>query len=311
MTATVMVPLDGSPAAEAALPWAILLAKRSNSAIRLVGVHAAPAVLLDGETLVGSVIPDDSIRERETEYFANVQKRVSATGVTATAHLLDGSVIASLTEYARDLKPDWIVMLSHARGSLARFFLGETATEFVRKSPSPVLLVHPSDGSGDLAAAPEIRHVLVPLDGTELAEQMLAPATALAKSLDVDVELIMALAAVPDIQAIAARHEQGLPGPWDTSSAPKKAELYLEHHADRIRAGSIKVKCRVVQQGEAADVIVAEAKGLPGTVVALATHSRGGISKMVRGSVADDVVRRTTAPVLVYHPPTAKTAASR
>ena len=73
MNPVVMVPLDGSPAAEAALPLAIHLAKRANSAVRLVGAHAPPAVLLDGETLIGSVIPDDSIRERETEYFANVQ----------------------------------------------------------------------------------------------------------------------------------------------------------------------------------------------------------------------------------------------
>jgi len=311
MNPVVMVPLDGAPAAEAALPLAIDLAKRRKGAVRLVGVHAPPAVLLDGETLIGSVIPDDSIRERETAYFADVQARVSATGVNVAADLLDGSVIASLAEYARDLKPEWIVMLSHARGSLARFFLGETATEFVRKSPSPVLLVHPNDAHDDFAKAPTINRVLVPLDGSELAEQMLAPAAALAKTLDVEVELIMALAAVPDMQAIAARHEPGLPGPWDPSSAPKKAELYLEHRADKIRAGSIKVKCRVVPQGDAGHVIVAETKAHPGTVVALATHGRGGFSKMVSGSVADEVVRRTTSPVLVYHPATTKPAAGR
>ena len=311
MTPTVMVPLDGAPAAEAALPWAIFLAKRRNCAVRLVGVHAPPAVLLDGETLVGSVIPDDSIRERESQYFANVQSRVKEAGVDVAADLLDGSVIATLTEYASNLKPAWIVMLSHARGTLARFFLGETATEFVRKSPSPVLLVHPSETAIDLSQPPAINHVLVPLDGSEFAEQILEPATAFAKNCGVDIELIMALEAVPDMQAIAARHEPGMPGPWDPSSAPKKAELYLEHKADRIRAGSVKVKCRVVPHGDATNVIVAEAKAHPGTVVALATHGRGGISRMVWGSVSDEVVRQTTTPVLVYHPPSTKPAAGR
>src|SRR5580765_7783258 len=66
---TVMVPLDGSPAAEAALPWAIQLAKRCGGDVRLVGVHAPPAVVLDGETL-GTVIPDEPIRQKETDYFA-------------------------------------------------------------------------------------------------------------------------------------------------------------------------------------------------------------------------------------------------
>jgi nucleotide-binding universal stress UspA family protein len=173
------------------------------------------------------------------------------------------------------------------------------------------LLVHPNDATNDLATSPVINHVLVPLDGTELAEQMLGPATTLAKNLEVDLELVMALSGVPDMQSIAARHEQGMPGPWDPSSAPKKAELYLEHLADRIRAGSIKVRCKIIQNGDAADVIVTEANAQPGTVVALATHSRGGLSKIVRGSVADDVVRRTTTPVLVYHPLSTKPAAGR
>src|SRR4051812_20464728 len=116
MNPTIMVPLDGSPAAEAAIPWAVYLAKKTGSAVRLVGVHAPPAVLLDGETLVGSVVPDDSIRQRETDYFAGVQARIAADGVAVAADLLDGSVIASLAECGRRLKPSWVVMLSHARG---------------------------------------------------------------------------------------------------------------------------------------------------------------------------------------------------
>src|SRR5262245_26987196 len=105
---TVMVPLDGSPAAEASLPWAAYLAKRTNGTIHLVGIHAPPAVILDGETLIGSVVPDDSIRERETTYFANTRARLEAAGVKVTAELLDGSVIQALADYAKRLKPNWI-----------------------------------------------------------------------------------------------------------------------------------------------------------------------------------------------------------
>jgi nucleotide-binding universal stress UspA family protein len=301
-THIIMAPLDGSPAAEAALPWAVHLAKRTKGDIRLVGVHAPPAVLLDGETLIGSVVPDASIRQRETDYFSEVQTRLKATGVSVEADLLDGSVITSLADYARTLKPAWIVMLSHARGRLARFFLGETAAEFVRESPSPVLLVHPVEGAVDPVATPEVRHVLVPLDGSVLAERMLEPATDFAKAVNADLTLVMALAAVPDMEAIAARHEPGLPGAWDPAAAPTKAQLYLEHKADRIRAQSMKVHCRIVAQGSAADVVVADAKAHPGTVIALATHGRGGLAKLVWGSVADEVVRRTSSPVLVLRP---------
>ena len=142
MSPILMVPLDGSPSAEAALPWAVQLAKRLNGSLRLVGVHAPPAVLLDGETLVGTAVPDESVRRQETDYFANVQGVLKPTGLPVAADLLDGGVVSSLADYARNLKPAWIVMMSHGRGAVARFFLGETASEFVRRSPCPVRTVN-------------------------------------------------------------------------------------------------------------------------------------------------------------------------
>jgi len=278
MSAIIMAPLDGSPAAEAALPWAVHLAKRVNGSVRLVGVHAPPAVLLDGETLVGSVVPDESVRQQESDYFANVQALLKPTGVPVAADLLDGGVVSSLADYAKTLKPTWIVMMSHARGPLARFFLGETASEFVRRSTCPVLLVHPTGSPVNPNDSPDVRHVLVPLDGSTLAERILAPAGDFAKALGADVTLLM----VPDT----------------TSS---KAEQYLAQHANGLSAKSIKAACKIVP-GHAAEVIVAEADALPGTVVALATHARGGLAKLVWGNVAEDVVRRTKAPVLVFKP---------
>ncbi|HJZ89787.1 MAG TPA: universal stress protein [Gemmataceae bacterium] len=284
MTPTVMAPLDGSPAAEAALPWAVLLARAVRGAVRLVGVHAPPAVFLDGETLVGSAVPDDAVRQKEAEYFATMLVRLKGTGVPVAAELLDGGVVSSLAEYARNLHPVWIVMTSHARGPVAKFFLGETATEFFRRSPCPVLLVHPTDRPADPAAAPGVHHVLVPLDGSALAETMVRPAGEFAKAIGADVTLITALAAAADM------------GPAG------KAEAYLTRAGEPLRAEAIPLRCQVVAQGGAADVIVAEAKARPGTVVALATHGRGGLSKLVWGSVAEEVVRRSPTPVLVYKP---------
>lgn len=283
MSAIVMVPLDGSPAAEAALPWAVHLAGKLNGSVRLVGVHAPPAVYLDGETLVGSVVPDESIRQKETEYFGNVQALLKPTGVTVAADLLDGGVVASLADYARTLKPAWIVMMSHARGALGRFFLGETASEFVRQSPCPVLLVHPIDRPMEPSAAPDARHVLVPLDGSKLAERILGPAGDFATAVGALVTLLTAQAGVPDMSTAASL-------------------AYLEGKAADLRARGLTVQCETVPKREAADVIVSAAEAHPGTVVALATHARGGLAKLVWGSVAQDVVRRTRAPVLVFKP---------
>jgi nucleotide-binding universal stress UspA family protein len=76
----------------------------------------------------------------------------------------------------------------------------------------------------------------------------------------------------------------------------------LNVQADRVRKAGATVEVRAVPRGSAADVIVAEAAARPGTVVALATHGRGGLSKLVWGSVTDAVVRRASAPVLVFKP---------
>lgn len=276
MSAPVMVPLDGSPAAEAALPWAVRLARESSAGLRLVGVHAPPAVVLDGETL-GTVIPDDSVREKETEYLADVQARLKPTGVPVTAELLDGSVVPALAGYAAEVRPAWIVMLAHARGAVARFFLGETATELLRASPSPILLVHEV---ADPAANPDVRNLLVPLDGSPLAERMLAPAVAFARLFGADVTLLTAQA------------DARLDDPAG----------YLARQAEIVKVAGLAPTTRVVPDSHAADAIVAAAAEHPGTVIALATHGRGGLSKLVWGSVTDQVIHRAAGPILVFRP---------
>jgi nucleotide-binding universal stress UspA family protein len=269
----VMVPLDGSPAGEVALPWAVELAKRTQGTVRLVGVHAPPAVLLDGETLVGSVIPDEPIREREKQYFEAVQERLRESGTAVAADLLDGGVITSLAEYARELMPAWVAMLCHSRGRLARFFVGETASEFVRESPAPVLLIHPNDSAGPT----HVKRVLVPLDGSSLAEKVLGPAAELASAFGTGITLLKVG------QAGAADN------PIDILSRPREL----------LKSRGVSVNSQVLSGKSAAEAIAAEANREAGTIVALSTHARSGLSKLVWGSVTDEVVRRTTGPVLV------------
>ncbi|HEX3151088.1 MAG TPA: universal stress protein [Gemmataceae bacterium] len=276
MSTTIMVPLDGSPAAECAIPWALALAKRMNGAVRLVGVHAPPAVMFDGESMVGNIIPDISIRQKEVDYFAAVQARVHEPDVPVIADLLDGSVISSLADYAGKLGPRWAVMATHGRGAMARFLLGETATEFVRRSPCPVLLIH----EGEPKPGSDVSNVLIPLDGSELAEQMLGPAAQFARAFGAPITLLIAQA--------------------DCQLADPVG--YLNQQADRLRADGLTVETRVVTEGHAAEAIVATATARAGTVIALATHGRGGLSKLVWGSITEAVVHRTTAPVLVFKP---------
>jgi nucleotide-binding universal stress UspA family protein len=263
MKPVVMAPLDGSPDAEATLPWAIYLAGKVQGEVKLVGVHAPPAVLMDGQTVVGSVVPDETVRGQEEAYFADVQARLRKAGVPVSADLIDGSIIPSLAAYAATKKPDWVVMLSHHRGAVARFFLGETALEFVRESPCPVLLIPESKS----AAAPDVQHVLVPLDGSPLSETVIGPAIKFATAVGADLSMV------------------------NVGSSDRAKEL-----EPLARATGAQL---LVIEGDAASAIVAAAEARPGSVVALATHARGGLVKLFRGSVADDIVHLTKTPVLI------------
>lgn len=301
MLPSVLVPLDGSPEAEQALPWATSLASRTGGAIRLVGVHAPPAVYLDGQTLVGSVTPDEEVRAQEQAYLDEVEQRVRhAHGVSISSDLIDGSVLDALVEQTRIVQPAWTVMTSHARGAIARFFLGSTALEYVRHAPGPVLLLHTTNHEPpDLSHVPTIETVVVPLDGSLVAEQSILPAIALAKLYHARVQVIMVLDAVPEIENIAIRHEPGLPGPWDEAAVHTKAEYYLEHMADRCRAHGLTAHTQLIPHGAASTAIVAAAQGLPNAIIALTTHGRGGLAKLVWGSVTEQIVRHTTTPVLI------------
>jgi nucleotide-binding universal stress UspA family protein len=263
MKPIVMAPLDGSPDAEAALPWAVFLAQRAQGELKLVGVHAPPAVLMDGQTVVGSVVPDEAVRNKEEAYFSEVQTRLRLAGIPVSADLLDGGVVPSLAGYAETLNPTWVVMLSHARGAVARFFLGETALEFVRKSPCPVLLVPALEPP----VAPNVRHVLLPLDGSPLAETMIGPAVQFARTVGADLYVVYV----------------------GTDNRTNELESLAQANGAQL----------LVLEGDAASAIVAAAEARPGSVVAMATHARGGLVRLFRGNIADDVVHHLKSPVLL------------
>src|SRR5205823_5964004 len=114
-------------------------------------------------------------------YLAGVVKRLREMApVVVTSSVLEGPVTEAIEEHARATGTDLIVMTTHGRGALSRFWLGSVADDLVRRLSVPVLLLRPSEKGPAPAALPGFRHVLIPLDGTALAEQALEPALQLA-----------------------------------------------------------------------------------------------------------------------------------
>jgi nucleotide-binding universal stress UspA family protein len=310
MLGPILVPLDGSPFGEHALPLALTIARRAGSELHLAHVHQpAPVGTIGGVALVDAV--DHHLRQDEQDYLAGVARRVTArANVPVKTALLDGDVTAALNEHAGAVGAGLVVMSTHGRGAVGRFWLGSVADGVLREVARPVLLVRPYDESRpDLGREPALRNILVPLDGSDLAERILPPAVALAKLFEGSITLLRVVA--PEVRPSFV-HEGGVAGlvhhDLDQLQAlqeqrRKEAQAYLERVALDVAAKGCKVRTRVVIDEQPALSILLEANASYADLIAMESHGRRGLSRLFLGSVADKVVRGAGAPVLLHRQP--------
>jgi nucleotide-binding universal stress UspA family protein len=304
MYRTIFVPLDGSPFAEQALPLALGLARRAEAVLHVAHVHVPVAPLYAGNELAADAPLDFQVWEQEYVYVQEVVKRLKAVArLRVTSTVLDGPIAESLAEQAVAADADLLVMTTHGRGPLSRFWLGSVADKLVRLAPMPLLLLRPPEGPPDLSQEPLPRRILIPLDGSELAEQVLEPALALGRLAQADYTLLGVIesASVPEYAIAGHLLEER----EDVAILPQQAKVqaYLDRVADRLRGRSLHVQTRVIRNQPPAVAILKEAHRHPGGLIALATHGRRGLKRMLLGSIADKVIRGATPPVLVYRPP--------
>src|SRR5262249_30980903 len=149
MIRSILMPLDGSTFGEHALPLAASLARSAGATLYLVHVHQ----VLPPETIAGVAVMDSvdlHMRQDERAYLADVARRLRHAGpVAVEIALMDGEVVPALREYAQQQFIDLVVMSTHGRGALGRFWLGSVADELLRELPRPAILIRPHDGKPD------------------------------------------------------------------------------------------------------------------------------------------------------------------
>jgi nucleotide-binding universal stress UspA family protein len=301
MYRSILVPLDGSTFGEHALPLAVSLARRSGASLELVLVHT-PFIYVESGFLYDDRV-DKQLQDQEQSYLEGVAKRLRAvTPVPVSWTLREGLVADSIRGQLTATSADLIVMTTHGRGPLSRFWLGSVADELVRRAPAPVLLVRPQESTPDLTQEPVLQYVFIPLDVSATAEQVLEPAVALGRLLGTDFTLLRVVKPV-----LFAGHDPtalGDPalGQSVTEQIRTEARTYLEGVAEGLRARSLNVQTRVLVDTQPAVAILRESQDQPHGVIALATHGRGGLQRTLLGSVADKVVRGAILPVFVYRP---------
>jgi len=297
---SILVPLDGSEFGERAIPLAVDLARRNNAHLELAMVHQplqsfATAVEMPE---VGAEYEDES-RRREQEYLHQMTQRLASRhNIPVSSRLLQGSVAETLESYAQVSAIDLVVMSTHGRGAMGRFWLGSVADRLIRRLHLPVLVVRPS-WQEDMPDA-EIKRILVPLDGSPLAEAILEDAVRFGGD---EAEYLLVSVVVPPVPLLDMVPVTGMP---DTSALVpvlmKAAEGYLERIAERLRSEGRRVSAHTVLADRVHEGLLEQANLFGADLITIASHGAGGIKRFAIGSVTEKIVRGTPCPVLVLTP---------
>ena len=167
MLGKVLVPLDGSPLAEAALPYAQAIAAAFGEEIVLASVVAAPP---SGVSQAHQAFLDESRAEAESagrRYLDAKAAQLRARGLQAREALLSGPVAATLQQYAEHQGIELIALATHGRAGLERWMVGSVTDHLIHGSTIPVLTFRPRHGG---EVGPPLTRILVGLDGSDLAE---------------------------------------------------------------------------------------------------------------------------------------------
>lgn len=303
----ILVPVDGSRFAEMAIPLATALARTAGGSLHLVLVHQAlpawnPAISFPD----GGATIEQANRDREAAYLTSLSERLARdAGVPVSRTLVRGTPGEAIAAHATSAGAGVVVMASHGRGPVSRFWLGSTTDYVLRHVEIPVLVVHASDpegGAGPGSAPSALRRIVVPLDESPLARQAMGPAEELARLFAAELLLVSVVEPVIGIM------DPALPFPASVDPAAEVARR------ERVEEELRRLSAELVARGVAARPIVVAALGVGATIlevaeredadlIAMSTHGAGGLRRAFVGSVTDKVIRGSPVPVLAWRPP--------
>jgi nucleotide-binding universal stress UspA family protein len=303
---TIVVPVDGSAFGELALPVGLGIGCKTGGEVRVVTIITPiPFAHTPGEAevLAAEVEGLDLAREKGQEYLAELQKRMILSGcdVPISCHVEVGAVTEKLVDHAKASRADLVVLTTHGRGPLQRAWLGSVADSLLRWAPCPVLAIRPKEGEKAEPKDMELRHILVTLDGSGESREILPLAKALAKLFDSRMTL---LRVIPPPYPVPSPYIPHAAQEFKAHAAETEAaHEALEKEAAALAAEGLRVEVETRPGAHPAQGILEFAAEAGVDLIAMATRGRGGVSRLVLGSVADKVIRGGTVPVLFHRSP--------
>lgn len=289
-----LVPLDGSRMGEVVFPFVKELAWRLG--LETTCLHICESEEDQFAPMHGAYIKwvADTLKNQSAEAGRQMKVRGEVTY---------GQPAEGIMSYARENKSDFILMATHGRSGFSRWVLGGVASKVLRGADVPVWLIRSGAPIGCEWPKAE---VIVPLDGSRLAEGVLPYVTAVVKQwgaddMDVILTNVCRVPVMPSDFSDEMRKIWEDKGRQEAAIARKESQKYLSGIQERLAADGIRTKTETLM-GKVADEVIGLASRTPYSFIAMSTHGRSGIGRWVYGSIAERILVGASSPILLVRP---------
>jgi nucleotide-binding universal stress UspA family protein len=237
---------------------------------------------------------EDTVRSSE-HYLRGIACTFPEVNTKCTVE--KGKAEQAIIERAATDKGTLVTMATHGRSGINRWLLGSVTEKVLRGAINPLLLIRATDEAKTEGEA-TVKSVVVPLDGSELAESVLPTVADLAKKLNLEVVLLRAYN-IPYNAYASAEGYAAIDYEELLASMRQEAVSYLEKKVEAVKKMGVEKVSHVAKEGFAADEIIVTGRKTPDNLIAMCTHGRSGVRRWMLGSVTETVVRHSGDPVLV------------
>ena len=311
-----LIPLDGSELAEVVFPYAQEFAGRLDLALIFLNVYSSEESEFAPMRRAYVEQACEIVRRGAEEVRKTTGVQPGVKALEARCEVVVGHPADEILRYAEENDIDLIVMATHGRSGIKRWAIGSVADKVLSASKIPVCLVRagvPEEISYD--KWPRVT-ILVPLDGSELAESVLPYFEVLAKQRGAKlVDMVLLRVCEPCEVPLIPPGSRASMTPYDSSVRVKsdgyvKREMakrrretkqYLARVEKRFKDVGLTVRSEMLD-GNPADEIINYASRNPFNLIVMATHGRSGLSRWAYGSVADRVLRGVSSPIFLVRP---------
>ena len=301
----ILLPLDGSRLSEQVIPYVLPMAEKLKAHVLLLRVIESVDPAL-ADPAHGRFLDQisTSMRNQAEDSLGTIRSAFASAGVEVSSEACEGSPASAIMAEANKDPAALIAMSTHGRSGVARWVMGSVTDKVLHSVQNPLLIVRPEDG--DPTTEANIRTIIVPLDGSAMAEQVLPHVMIVAKALDCKISLIrvtpsraeyMSYMTSLPVDADFSRYNQS----YEEFSQMANAEATEYLHSVKAmleKPGAPSVEERLLH-GHPATAIIDIARDTSDNLVAMTTHGRSGIGRWALGSVADRVIRGSGDPVLL------------